>query len=44
MQHEEDLSALRWTVDEPADYEVVSKVFDHFAPDIHFNWQQVLQL
>lgn len=40
----EDLSALRWTVDDPADYEVIAAVFAHFAPDIHFNWQQVLQL
>lgn len=44
MQHSEDLSGLRWTVDESADYEVVSAVFAHFAPDIHFSWQQVLQL
>jgi len=44
MTHTEDLSALRWTVDDPADYTVISAVFAHFAPDIHFNWQQVLQL
>ncbi|MFZ2738118.1 MAG: aminotransferase class III-fold pyridoxal phosphate-dependent enzyme [Burkholderiaceae bacterium] len=44
MQNNEDLSHLRWTVDEPEDYEVVSKIFEYFAPDIHFNWQQVLQL
>ena len=44
MQNSDDLSALRWTVDEPADFEVISKVFAHFAPDIHFTWQQVLQL
>jgi glutamate-1-semialdehyde 2,1-aminomutase len=44
LQHSEDLSDLRWTVDEPADFDVVSKVFAHFAPDIHFSWQQVLQL
>ena len=44
MSHSQDLSALRWTVDDPADYEVVSKIFNHFAPDVHFNWQQVLQL
>jgi glutamate-1-semialdehyde 2,1-aminomutase len=44
MQHSEDLSGLRWTVDEPADYDVVSKVFAHFSPNIHFTWQQVLQL
>ncbi len=44
MKNTEDLSALRWTVDDLADFEVVSEVFAHFAPDIHFNWQQVLQL
>jgi glutamate-1-semialdehyde 2,1-aminomutase len=44
VQHSEDLSGLRWTVDEPEDHEVVSKVFAQFAPDIHFTWQQVLQL
>jgi glutamate-1-semialdehyde 2,1-aminomutase len=44
MQNSEDLSAMRWTVDEPADFEVISNVFAHFAPDIHFTWQQVLDL
>jgi glutamate-1-semialdehyde 2,1-aminomutase len=44
MQHSEDLSGLRWTVDEPSDYAVVSKIFEYFAPDIHFNWEKILQL
>lgn len=44
LTHEEDLSGLRWTVDEPADFEVVSKVFQHFAPNIHFPWTEVLAL
>ena len=44
MRNQEDLSGLRWTVDEPADFEMASKVFAHFAPDIHFNWGQVLEL
>jgi glutamate-1-semialdehyde 2,1-aminomutase len=44
LKWSEDLSSLRWTVDEPADFLVVSKIFDHFAPDIHFSWQQVLHL
>lgn len=44
MQHSEDLSAQRWTVDEPADFEVVSQVFAHFAPNVHFSWTDVLSL
>lgn len=44
MRNAEDLSALRWTVDEPADFDVVRRIFEHFSPDIHFGWQQVLQL
>jgi len=44
MKNNEDLSALRWTVDEPADFEVITNVFTHFSPDIHFTWQQVLEL
>lgn len=44
MQHSQDLSGLRWTVDEPADFEVVSQVFAHFAPNIHFSWTDVLVL
>lgn len=44
MRNGEDLSDLRWTVDEPADFEVVSKVFEYFAPEIHFSWQATLAL
>ena len=44
LTHDQDLSSLRWTVDEPADFEVVSKVFAHFAPNIHFSWTDVLDL
>ncbi len=44
MRHTEDLSDLRWTVDESADFEVINNVFTHFSPDIHFTWQQVLEL
>lgn len=44
MTNDEDLSALRWTVDEPVDHEVVARVFAHFAPDIHFGWRRVLEL
>ena len=44
MQHKEDLSALRWTVDEPADFTVIEKVFQHFSPRTDFTWQEVLDL
>lgn len=44
MNSGEDFSGLRWTVDEAADFAVISEVFAHFAPDIHFGWHQVLEL
>ncbi len=44
IPYAEDLSSLRWTVDEPADFEIISNVYSHFAPNIHFSWKQVLQL
>ena len=44
LTYSEDLSGLRWTVDEPADFKVVSQVFAHFSPNIHFAWTQVLAL
>lgn len=39
----EDLSGLRWTVDEAADFEVIRNVFRHFAPSTEFTWQQILE-
>lgn len=44
MQYSEDLSALRWTVDEPADFVVIEKVFQHFHPRTNFAWGEVLVL
>ena len=44
MQYTSDLSALRWTVDEPADFAVIEKVFQHFHPDTDFTWLEVLNL
>lgn len=44
LTNDEDLSGLRWTVDEPADFDVVSQVFANFAPNIYFSWTQVLDL
>ena len=44
ISHAVNLSSMRWTVDEQADFEVISNIFDHFAPDIHFPWTEVLNL
>lgn len=44
ISHSSDLSSLRWTVDEPVDFDVVNAVFEHFAPEIHFAWTDVLGL
>lgn len=44
IQHCQDLSTLRWTVDEPADFVVIEKVFKHFYPAIDFTWEEVLNL
>ena len=44
MQHSQDLSALRWTVDEAADFEVIEKVFQYFHPRTDFTWSEILTL
>ena len=44
MTNNADLSSYRWTVDEPADFEVITNIFNHFSPNIYFSWQEVLDL
>ena len=44
MKHVEDLSHQRWSVDEPEDLIVVTNIFEHFSPNLYFDWQQVLEL
>lgn len=44
IQNNQDLSALRWTVDEPADFVVIENVFQHFYPRTDFTWGEVLTL
>jgi glutamate-1-semialdehyde 2,1-aminomutase len=43
-KNDQDISHLRWTVDEPEDFEVIKNIFTEFANDIHFGWNKVLQL
>lgn len=42
--HTQDLSACRWTVDEPVDLEVVANVFTHFSPRRDFSWREIVEL
>ncbi len=42
--NDKDYSHLRWTVDDPEDFDVISNIFDHFKPNIHFDWKEVLKL
>jgi len=44
LQYTEDLSNHRWSVDEPEDLAVVTNVFEHFSPNILFDWKEVLDL
>jgi len=44
IQYVKDLSTQRWSVDEPEDLIVVTNVFEHFSPNLYFDWKQVLEL
>lgn len=39
-----DYSRERWTVDEPEDFELVARIFEHFSPRTDFSWREVLGL
>lgn len=42
--YKDDLSKERWTVDEAADFEVITAIFNHFHPRTDFGWLEVLAL
>ena len=44
LKNSKDLSAERWTVDEPEDFNVVQNIFNFFHPAIDFSWKEVVQL
>lgn len=44
MSHSQDLSSLRWTVDELVDLDVVKTVFEYFHPKVDFSWLDILEL
>ena len=37
-----NFSNIRWTLDEPIDYEVLKKIYNHFKPKIYFTWKDAL--
>ena len=43
-QYHVDYSAMRWTVDEPEDLQVIRAVVAHFEGRSDFSWQEVLEL
>ena len=43
-QHHTDFSAMRWTLDEPEDLQVIRDVVAHFGGRSDFSWKQVLEL
>jgi len=44
LTNKEDLSHLRWSVDEQEDLEMISDIFDFFHPNILFDWTDVIKL
>ncbi len=44
IENDQDLSLLRWTVDEKEDLEVLKNIFEYFSPHIDFSWNKVLNL
>jgi len=44
LHHTPDYGKLRWTVDTPADLELVRQVFHHLGSSTDFTWQDVVTL
>lgn len=44
IENSEDLSNLRWTVDEPSDLEVIRNIYAEFRPDRSFEWDKIFSI
>ena len=42
ITYKEDLSNLRWTLDEPEDFKLISLIFNRFNPNLYFSWLDIL--
>ncbi len=40
--YKEDISGIRWTLDESKDLKVIEKIFNNFHPNIYFDWEDAL--
>ncbi|MEE2876144.1 MAG: aminotransferase class III-fold pyridoxal phosphate-dependent enzyme [Chloroflexota bacterium] len=43
-EHGDNLSHMRWTVDDPSDFIVIENIFKHFSAERNFTWIDVLLL
>ena len=44
LKNTKDLSAERWTIDEPEDFTVIQNIFNFFHPIKDFSWKEVMQV
>ncbi len=44
VRNANNLSSMRWTVDEVSDFNVITNIFEHFHPQRNFRWLDVIAL
>jgi glutamate-1-semialdehyde 2,1-aminomutase len=44
IKNKEDLSHLRWCLDEEVDFKVIESIYENFKPDIYFNLNRIHNL
>ena len=42
--HIKNISKLRITLDEENDFDLIKEIFNHFKPNIYFNWLKIVEL
>ena len=44
LEYFENLSKLRWSLDEEQDLKVIKLIYDRFKPNIYFSWKKILNI
>ncbi|MBH09559.1 MAG: glutamate-1-semialdehyde aminotransferase [Candidatus Marinimicrobia bacterium] len=44
LSNDVNYSDLRWTIDEPDDFQVISNIINHFTPNLNFSWRKIIDL